>query len=172
MLSILFFQIVSVNELTEKIQRAILFIYWTVALSDCVKYKKNIRIHDIQREVLVKVDSKFFKMRYFWWERLTLLKTMTTWLSREWDLPVITMQISSSAHICLSSALLMKWQVTETKNVVLFILRDFADYHFIITLSCCSFYQWKWKSNWKIVLTSSPSTRRSKHYERSSEKLQ
>jgi hypothetical protein len=59
MLRVPFFQIVFANELIEKIHEASFFNNRIVDLEHRVEYKKNIEIHDIRREALVKVDNKF-----------------------------------------------------------------------------------------------------------------
>lgn len=169
MLHVPFFQIVSANKLTEKIHEVNSFSNWTVDLRHCTEYKKNIEIHDIWREALVKANDKFLRIKHNCWDMLTQSKIMITQLLKEQNLLIITTQISSLTHMCLSWALWTEWQVTETKNVALFILKNFADYHFIIILSCCNCYSQKLKSIWIIALTSSSSTKRSKYWERSFE---
>ncbi len=64
MLRVSFFQIISADELIEKIHEANSFSNRTVDLRHRVEYEKNIEIHDIQRKVLVKADDKFFRTRY------------------------------------------------------------------------------------------------------------
>ncbi len=172
MLRVSFFQIISADELIEKIHEANSFSNRTVDLRHRVEYEKNIEIHDIQRKVLVKADDKFFRTRYLRWDTLILLKIMITRLLKEWNSSITTMQILSSTRTRLSWALLTKWSVTEIKNVVSFILKNFANYHFMIILSCCSRYSRKWKLIWITASTSSLSTRRSKRWERSFEKSQ
>ncbi len=172
MLRVSFFQIISADELIEKIHEASSFSNRTVDLRHRAEYEKNIEIHDIRRKVLVKADDKFFRTRYLRWDTLILLKIMITRLPKEWNSSITIMQILSSTRTRLSWALLTRWSVTEIKNVVSFILKNFANYHFIIISSCCSRYSRKWKPIWITAPTSSLSTRRSKRWERSFERSQ
>lgn len=162
LLRVSFFQIVSADESIEKIHEVGSFSNRTVNLKHRVEYEENIGIHDIRREVLVKADDKCLKIWYLPWETLTLVKIMTTRSSKEWNSSTITMQISSLTRTRLSWAQLTRWQVTETRDVVSFIWKNFVNCHFIIILSCCSSYSSKWKSIWIIVSTLSSSARRLK----------
>ena len=56
-----FFQIVSVDRPTGKIQGAGSFSNRTVDLGHRAGYEENIGIHDIRREALVKADGKFLR---------------------------------------------------------------------------------------------------------------
>jgi hypothetical protein len=143
-LRVWFFQIVSTDELTEKIHEAISFSSRIVDL-DIVPSMRRISGYMIfGKEVLVKADHRYCRTTYGWWETLTLIQ------DNEWNSSILTIQILSSTHTRLSWALLTKWQLTETKNVVTFILKDILIYHFII-LNCCSYYSQKWKSIWTTV---------------------
>ena len=53
-----FFQTVSADRSTEKILAVSSFSICTVQLNHHVKYIKNIRVHDIRAEVLIKVNDK------------------------------------------------------------------------------------------------------------------
>ena len=59
MLRVPFFQMVSVDGPTGKIQGAGSFSNRTVDLGHRAGYEENIGIHDIRREALVKADGKF-----------------------------------------------------------------------------------------------------------------
>lgn len=64
MLRVPFFQIVSADEFTEKIHEAGSFSNRIVNLEHRAEYEKNIKIHDIRREVLVKADNKFLRTKH------------------------------------------------------------------------------------------------------------
>ncbi len=59
MLRVPFFQIVSTDGPTRRIYKASSFSNRIVDLRHRAGYEENIRIHDIQREALIKADSKF-----------------------------------------------------------------------------------------------------------------
>ena len=61
MLHVPFFQMVSVDGPTKKIQGADSFSNRTMNLGHRAEYEENIKIHDIRREALVKADDKFLK---------------------------------------------------------------------------------------------------------------
>ena len=61
MIRVPFFQIVSADGPTGKIQGADSFSNRTVDLGHRAGYEENIGIHDIRRETLVKADGKFLK---------------------------------------------------------------------------------------------------------------
>ena len=62
LLHVPFFQIITADELIEKIHEVGSFSNRTVNLKNRVEYKENIGIHDIRRKVLVKADGKWFRM--------------------------------------------------------------------------------------------------------------
>lgn len=64
MLRVSFFKIIFANEFTKKIHEASSFNNRIVNLKHRVEYEKNIKIHNIRREVLVKVDDKFLKTKH------------------------------------------------------------------------------------------------------------
>lgn len=73
MLQILFFWIISVDELTKKLLNAQLFSNCTVQLNYRAEYAENINIHDIKIEILVKTNDEnnqnqklFNKTCWFW----------------------------------------------------------------------------------------------------------
>lgn len=102
MLRVPFFHIVSVDGPTGKIHGAGSFSNRTVDLGHRAGHEKNIGIHDIRREALVKADGKFMRTKPLRWDTLTRLKIMVTRSPKGWNSPAIITQIPSSAHTRLS----------------------------------------------------------------------
>lgn len=71
-----FFQSVSTEGPTGKIQKACVFSNRTVDLGHRAGYEENIGIHDMRAEVLVRADGKLIEVRYIACLTLTLTKTM------------------------------------------------------------------------------------------------
>ena len=139
MFRVFFFRIIFVDELTRKIQRASSFNNWTMNLNHHIEYEKNIEIHDIWREILVKIDDKFSR-KTFLMKHVDFAEMMNISLSKEWNSQITIMQILFSIHTFRSWVRWTAWQVIEIKNVAPFIWKIFAIYCFIIIFNCCNFF--------------------------------
>ena len=165
------FQIISADGSTGKIYGANSFNNRTVNLGHRVGYEENIGIYDIRKEILVKIDDKFLKIKYLFRDIDSIKDNDYSIVEKMKFVGHNNVDIffdSYTPELNIVDGMINYW---NKKRRIIY-LKDFADYHFIIIFSCCNRYQQRWKSIWRIVSISSSSTKRSKCWERNFDALQ